>query len=98
MTEGELVRIMRKYLEGLFPKVCPGCLRYFPTFNEYLSNTEYTGSALPQDDWDKMDPIANMTYSKCNCGAILKGAILTFYRIHKSVGIKFLLQLQIKGL
>jgi hypothetical protein len=75
MTETEVVRMMRGNLEALFPKVCPGCLHYFPTFREYLLNTEPNGSVMTHgaeiESWMYVNPIGTVLYSNCNCGATL---------------------------
>src|SRR5262245_37479472 len=44
MTEDDVVRIVRSYIEGLFPKVCPKCGRQFNSLREYLQGTTHMGS------------------------------------------------------
>jgi len=75
MTETEVVRIMREHLEGLFPKVCPTCLRRFATLREYLLTTTHLGPAMPYDvelgEWQPSRPLGTMTYANCPCGTTL---------------------------
>jgi hypothetical protein len=71
MTEAEVVRIMRKHLEGLFPKFCPSCKRRFATLREFVLVTHHLGSAMPYDadlgDWQPLKPLGTMTFANCPC-------------------------------
>jgi hypothetical protein len=71
MTEAEAVSIMRNHLEGLFPKVCPSCKRFFATLQEYLQITQHLGPAMPYDadsgDWRPLRPLGTMTFANCPC-------------------------------
>jgi hypothetical protein len=75
MTELEVIRIMRKHLEGLFPKVCFHCERSYATLREYLLLTRPLGAAMPYDaevgDWSPLRPMGTMTFSNCACGTTL---------------------------
>jgi len=75
MTESEVIRIMRKHLEGLFPKVCPNCHRRFATLRDYLLITEQLGSAMPYDadmgNWNPVEPVGTLTFANCLCGTTL---------------------------
>jgi len=74
VTEDDVVRIVRSYIEGLFPKVCPRCGRRFDSLREYLNSTTHLGSPYlyetPDDDTieDPLGPIARAT---CQCGNTL---------------------------
>jgi hypothetical protein len=75
VTEAEVVRIMRKHLEGLFPKVCPHCNRRFATLREYLLTVEHLGPPIPydaeMDDWSPLRPVGTVTIANCPCGTTL---------------------------
>jgi len=75
MTEAEVIRIMRKHLEGLFPKVCANCKCRYATLQEYLLNTTHQGPAIPYDaelnDWKPLKPLGTLTFASCRCGNTL---------------------------
>ena len=75
MTESDVIRAMREYLEGLFPKSCPSCRRTFATLREYLSATKHQGPPMPYDaelgDWNPLRPVGTVTFSNCPCGTTL---------------------------
>jgi len=73
MTEDDAVRIVRAYIEGLFPKVCPKCGRQFDSLREYLTTTTHLGSpnvfeSARQASENPLGPIAHAT---CICGNTL---------------------------
>jgi hypothetical protein len=73
MTEDDAVRIVRSYIEGLFPKVCPKCGRQFDSLREYLTTTTHLGSpnvfeSARQASENPLGPIAHAT---CICGNTL---------------------------
>jgi hypothetical protein len=75
MTEDEAVRILRKYFEGLFPKVCPNCKRRFATFPEYIETTKRIGRPISYDaelgNWNTAQPIGCVAMANCPCGSTL---------------------------
>ncbi len=75
MTDERIIRLMREYHEGLFPKVCPNCGRVFATLREYLLATERVGKAVSYDaelgDWEPTRPIGGMSAANCSCGTTL---------------------------
>ncbi|WP_395740376.1 hypothetical protein [Prosthecobacter sp.] len=75
MTEAEVVTAMRNHLEGLFPLTCPLCQREYPTFREYLQNTEHQGDAIPYDaelgNWQPLRPVGTVSLANCRCGNTL---------------------------
>jgi len=75
MTEAEVLRIMRRHLEGQFPKICPACERHFANLHEYLLITEHLGPAMPYDadmgNWMPLEPVGTATYANCPCGTTL---------------------------
>ena len=75
MTEAEVVTAIRQHLEGLFPQACTLCQRQFPTFCNYLQNTEHQGDAIPYDAelgrWQPLRPIGTVTLANCKCGNTL---------------------------
>ncbi len=74
-TESEVVEIILRYLEGLFPRHCSKCQRRFTTLREYLLTTEQLGSAVSYDleigDWAPANPLGTLTFANCPCGNTL---------------------------
>jgi hypothetical protein len=72
MTDDEIIRMMRKHFEGLFPKVCPNCGRRFATLREYILNTKRIGATISYDaemgDWETTQPIGAVAHANCPCG------------------------------
>ena len=75
MTEDEIVQMTRKHFDGLFPKVCPKCGRYFATLREYILNTKRIGTTICHDaelgDWGTAQPIGAAAHSNCPCGTTM---------------------------
>jgi len=75
MTEAEVIREMREYLEGLFPRSCPNCQRRFGSLREYLQVTTHQGDPIPYDaqagDWQPFKPVGTVTLANCPCGSTL---------------------------
>ena len=75
MTEAEVLELMREYYEGLFPKVCANCNRYFATLREYILATRRLGPTVSYDaeigDWNTLQPIGTVAYANCPCGSTL---------------------------
>src|SRR5208283_4067685 len=75
MTEDDVIRIMRKHLEGLFPKVCPNCDRYFATLREYILVTKRLGPMMSYDAelgrWESSQLIGTLALANCPCGNTL---------------------------
>ena len=71
LNEDEVVRIVRSYLEGLFPRACPRCGRRFESLQEYLEGTTHLSSPIIYDDLtDEVPakPIGPMSLANCPCG------------------------------
>jgi hypothetical protein len=74
VTEDDAVRIVRSYIESLFPKVCPKCGTRFDSLRDYLRLTTHLGgphfyeSAGDPTNVNPMGPIAHAT---CVCGNVL---------------------------
>jgi hypothetical protein len=74
VTEDDAVRIVRSYIEGLFPKVCPRCGRRFATLPEYLRSTTHLGSPTLYEgagDEASASPLGPITHATCSCGNTL---------------------------
>ena len=74
MTEDDVVRIVRLYLEGLFPKVCSRCGRRFASLREYLEATTHLSTPILYDDITgdvPLDPFGPMSFANCRCGTTL---------------------------
>jgi hypothetical protein len=65
MTEDDVVRIVRSYIEGLFPRVCHNCGRRFASLREYLETTRHLDSPIQYAD------IGVMSLAVCPCGSTL---------------------------
>jgi hypothetical protein len=75
MTEAEVIKITREYLEGLFPKFCNNCNRCFATLREYILTTQRLDPMLSYDaelgNWNTSQPIGTVVCSNCPCGTTL---------------------------
>ncbi len=75
LTEAECVRLVHRYIEGLFPKTCPHCQRIFPTYRDYLRNTKHIGLPISYDvefgDWKPAQSTGNLSLANCACGTTL---------------------------
>jgi hypothetical protein len=75
MTEGEIIRMLRLYCEGLFPKVCPNCGRIFATLREYIVGSQRLWPSVNYDvelgDYKTPRPIGGLAMSNCSCGTTL---------------------------
>jgi hypothetical protein len=65
MTEDDVVRIVRSYIEGLFPRVCHNCGRRFASLREYLETTTHLDSPILYAD------IGAISLAVCPCGSTL---------------------------
>jgi hypothetical protein len=74
VTEDDAIRIVRSYIEGLFPKVCANCGRRFGSLRDYFKLTTHLGSpylsetAGAETSAPSLGPIA---YASCVCGNTL---------------------------
>jgi hypothetical protein len=74
MNEDDVVRIVRSYIEGLFPRVCPNCARRFASLREYLETTTHLASPILYDDLTQdvpEKPLGPMSLANCTCGTTL---------------------------
>ncbi len=73
MTEDDAVRIVRSYIEGLFPKVCAKCGRQFASLREYLRSTTHLGSPAFYDSARNAteNPLGPIAHATCVCGNTL---------------------------
>jgi hypothetical protein len=75
MTEDDVVRIVRSYIEGLFPKVCPKCGRQFDSLRDYLLLTTHMGSPHflePEHGGPAPgSPLGPIAHAICVCGYTL---------------------------
>jgi hypothetical protein len=74
MTEDDVVRIVRSYIEGLFPRVCPNCGRRFGSLREYLESTTHLASPILYDRITEnipAQPLGPMSLAACVCGTTL---------------------------
>ena len=75
MNEAEVIQIVRKHAERLFPKVCPSCHRSYASVREFLLATERVGPIMSYDaelgNWDPSQPIGTLALSNCACGSTL---------------------------
>jgi hypothetical protein len=74
VNEDDVVRIVRSYIEGLFPKVCPNCGRRFATLRDYLQETRHLANPILYDDITEdvpAHPLGPMSLANCACGTTL---------------------------
>jgi hypothetical protein len=75
MTEAEVLRLLREYFDGLFPKVCPSCGRRYATLREYIVSTQRLWPSLNYDievgDFKTPHPIGGLAMANCHCGSTL---------------------------
>jgi hypothetical protein len=75
MTDDEIIQMMRKYFEGLFPKVCPKCSRRFATLREYILDTKPIGTTISYDaemgDWATRRPTGVLAHANCLCSTTM---------------------------
>jgi hypothetical protein len=74
MSEDDAVQIVRSYIEGLFPKVCPNCGTRFGSLREYLERTTHLGSPFfyaPIRHEIPSEPMGPLSLANCACGNTL---------------------------
>ena len=74
LTEDDVVRIVRAYIEGLFPKVCPRCGLRFGSLRDYLQQTTHLGSPIFNDEIGGQplaEPLGPISLANCRCGTTL---------------------------
>jgi hypothetical protein len=74
MNEDDVVRIVRAYIEGLFPRVCPNCGRRFVSLRDYLETTTHLAIPILYDDLREGvpdRPLGPMSLANCTCGTTL---------------------------
>jgi hypothetical protein len=74
MDEDDVVRIVRSYIEGLFPKVCPNCGMRFDSLREYLQSTTHLESPILYDTIHEeipSQPLGPLSLANCACGTTL---------------------------
>jgi hypothetical protein len=75
MTEAEIVRALRGFYEGLFPRQCSGCGRVYPTLRDYIVGTQRIWPSVHYDlelgDAAGAQPIGGMAMANCTCGSTI---------------------------
>jgi hypothetical protein len=73
MTEDDAVRIVRAYIEGLFPKVCAKCGQRFDSLRDYLRSTTHLGSPNVYESARQasQNPLGPISHAACTCGNTL---------------------------
>lgn len=75
MTESEAFDLMIEHVEGLFPKVCPGCHRHFASYREFARVTEPVGMPTSYDletgNISELRPVGAISFCKCPCGTLV---------------------------
>ncbi len=75
MTEAEVIDVMRRYLEGRFPKKCGVCDRTYANLKDYLLHTTHVGRPKSYDVelgvHRPTQPIGTMSFANCGCGNTL---------------------------
>ncbi|HEY4416284.1 MAG TPA: hypothetical protein VGO57_11370 [Verrucomicrobiae bacterium] len=75
MSEADVIWVIRKHVEGLFPKTCNVCQRVFPDYQNYLQNTTHRGVPISYDlalgDLRPKHSSGNIALANCGCGNTL---------------------------
>jgi hypothetical protein len=74
MNEDDVVRIVRSYIEGLFPKICPTCGRRYGSLREYLKSTSHLGTPMLYETIAGKalaEPMGPIAFANCACGTTL---------------------------
>jgi len=75
MTDLEVIRTLKEYFEGLFPKTCSNCGRSFPTLRAYIQTTTPLWPPvlydLEMESEPNADPIGAFAMANCHCGSTL---------------------------
>lgn len=74
MTEDDVVRIVRSYIEGLFPRVCPNCGRRFGSLRDSLEFTTHLASPILYEEIAEeipAKPLGPISMAACRCGTTL---------------------------
>jgi hypothetical protein len=75
MSEDEVVKIVRSFIEGQFPRSCMVCGREYVSLADYLRNTDHLGSPISYDaemgDWRPDKPVGTVSLANCSCGNTL---------------------------
>lgn len=70
-----ILRILREYVEGLFPKTCPTCEVRYDSLHDYVARTVPAGAAVAYDvetgDWQPSQPLGTFALAHCACGTTL---------------------------
>jgi hypothetical protein len=73
MTEDDVVRIVRSYIEGRFPRVCPNCGRRYASLREYLETTTHLSNPILYADIAVRErhPLGPISMANCPCGTTI---------------------------
>jgi hypothetical protein len=75
MTDAEIVRMLRAFYEGLFPKVCSNCGHQYATLKDYILATKRLWPSQNYDidmgDYRPLHPIGGLAMANCVCGTTL---------------------------
>ncbi len=75
MTETEVVQILRKHMEGLFPMTCTRCKHSFATLREFMLITHRLEPVMSYDaemgNWSPPHPFGTIAMANCPCGTTL---------------------------
>jgi hypothetical protein len=75
MTDAQVIRALRTFYEGLFPKVCSNCGRRYATLREYIEATQRLWPSLDYDiemgNLKTPKPIGGLAMANCVCGTTM---------------------------
>ncbi len=75
MTEADIVRALRGFYEGLFPRSCSACGRSFPTLRDYIVDTQRIWPSVHYElelgGSHGAAPIGGMAMAYCLCGTTM---------------------------
>ena len=75
MSTDEIVQMMHRHFESLFPRQCSTCGHRFGSLREYILGTQRVAGTISYDaergDWDTKLPIGAIAHANCTCGTTL---------------------------
>ena len=75
LTEADVLRLIRKHVESLFPKTCSNCQRVYANYREYALNTQPLAQPVSYHaelgDWKPTEAAGNLSLANCSCGTTL---------------------------
>lgn len=75
MNEEDVIKEIRTFLSGRFPKVCSCCGKQYNSLEDYVRTTTHSGKPISYDAddniWLPLKPIGTLALANCSCGSTL---------------------------